>query len=227
MIMSSIYRRALGADFSKLHPQIQKRFGFGVEDNLASIGHGVMERVWHGRIFTLPFLCVGAWRRIMFPHRGCNVPFRIENYAYTDRFGRETITWVRTFDFSQPCRFDATMIYSEARGRIVDYLGTHQHLAVDLDLRVDERGGLRIRSGEQRFYERGLAFRFPMLFSGVADVCEWYDDAEGCFRIEVTVHNSVWGPLFGYKGSFQVEWRNCRPADVPRHVKPLREECRE
>ena len=45
------------------------------------------------------------------------------------------------------------MIYSEARGCIVDYLGSHEHLAVDIDLSVDEEGGLRLRSGAQRFYE--------------------------------------------------------------------------
>jgi hypothetical protein len=37
--------------------------------------------------------------------------------------------------------------------RIVDYLGSHEHLAVDIDLSVDEGGGLRLRSGAQRFYE--------------------------------------------------------------------------
>jgi hypothetical protein len=54
-------------------------------------------------------------------------------------------------------------------------------LAVDIDLSVDEEGGLCLRSGEQRFYEGPIGFRFPMLFSGIADVSEWYDDAAGCF----------------------------------------------
>lgn len=44
--MSSIYMRALGEQFNKLHPQIQKRFGFSSEDGLASIGTGTMEHVW-------------------------------------------------------------------------------------------------------------------------------------------------------------------------------------
>jgi hypothetical protein len=42
-----------------------------------------------------------------------------------------------------------------------------------------------------------------MILSGVADVCEWYDDAERQFRIEVKVTNKLWGPLFGYKGTFR------------------------
>lgn len=225
--MSSIYERALGSDFARLHPQIQRRFGFSSADCIAAIGTGVMEEVWHGAWYTLPFLHLGAWRRIMFPEHGRNVPFTIENYAYVDRCGRETVTWIRTFEASRQRRFDAYMVYSEARGRIVDYLGTHQHLAVDLELAVDERGGLRIRSGAQRFYEGPVAFTFPLLFSGIADVCEWYDDATGRFRIEVDVRNSQWGPLFGYRGSFDVEWRTVPRGCVPSAVRPKRDEGRE
>lgn len=225
--MSSIYERALGADFSRLHPQVQRRFGFSSADGVASIGTGVMDRVWHGPAYTLPFLYLGTWRRIMFPERGRDVPFTIENYAYVDGLGRETVTWVRTFEARRRRRFDAYMIYSEQRGCIVDYLGTHQHLAVDLALSVDERGGLRIRSGEQRFYEGSVAFTFPCLFSGVADVCEWYDDDAGRFRIEVSVSNRRWGPLFGYRGAFDVQWRPVQRGGVPTGVLPRREEGRE
>ena len=62
-----------------------------------------------------------------------------------------------------------------------------------------------IRSGEQRFYEGPLAFRFPLVFSGVADVREWWDDDAERFRIEVHVANRLLGPLFGYRGSFTVD----------------------
>jgi len=226
--MNSIYQKALGADFERLHPHIQKRFGFSSQDKIAAIGSGVMEQIWHGPFYTLPFLYVGTWRNIMFPQRGRNIPFTIENYAYLDRFGRETVTWLRKFNFNnQTRRFDATMIYSEQRQRIVDYLGTHQHLAVDIDLAVDSNGGLRLRSGEQRFYEKPFAFRFPMLFSGIAEVCEWYDDEVQKFMIEVRVKNKVWGDLFGYRGSFEVIYKPVDPLDIPVGVKPVREEVRE
>jgi hypothetical protein len=225
--MKSIYQEVLGPEFERLHPQIQKRFGFSSGDGIAGIGTGVMDEVWHGRFYTLPFLYVGTWRRIMFPERGVNVPFTLLNYAYRDRFGRETVTWIRQFRTRRPRRFDAYMIHSRQRGRIVDYLGSHQHLAVDIDLSVDERGGLRLRSGDQRFYEGPIAFRFPLFFSGVAEVCEWYDDAIEKFRIEVRVTNRFWGPLFGYRGTFDVEWKPVAPEDIPAHIKPRREERRE
>lgn len=226
--MTSIYQQALGADFRRLHPKIQQRFGFASKDGLAAIGSGTMARIWHGRPYTLPFLYVGTWRRIMFPEHGMEVPFTIQNYAYIDKFGRETVTWIRTFQTKKERRFDATMIYSPQRARIVDYLGTHQHLAVDIKIKVDEQTkGMRLRSGEQRFYEGLLGFRFPLLFSGVADVCEWYDDTVEKYRISVNVTNSHWGPLFGYEGSFDVEYKSVRPEEVPVDVRPLREERRE
>ena len=224
--MKSIYQRVPGVDYERWHPRIQQRFALTSTVGRAAIGRGVMDKVWRGRFYTLPFLYVGTWRNIMFPERGHDVPFEIENWAYRDSRGRETVTWLRTFHTDRPRRFDAYMIYSEARGRVVDYLGTHQHLAVDLTLSVDERGGLRLRSGEQRFYEGRIAFRFPPFFSGVAEVCEWFDDSKGRYQIEVAVSNRVWGPLFGYRGSFDVEWIEA-PDGPPTSIRPKREERRE
>jgi Domain of unknown function (DUF4166) len=224
--MTSIYQQCMGNEFHRLHPKIQKRFGLASADHVAAIGTGIMEDVWIGRFYTWPFLTLGTWRNIMFPASGKDIPFRIENYAYCDQYGRETVTWNRTFHFpNRKRRFDATMIYSQQRNRIVDYLGTHQHLAVDIDLAVSENGGLAVRSGEQRFYERWIGFRFPMLFSGYADVCEWYDESINKFRIRVIVTNQQWGRLFGYQGCFDIEYIDVK--DVPAEVKPIREERRE
>ena len=226
---ASIYERALGPErFARLHPKIRERFGFDSTHRRASVGRGVMEELWRGPFYTLPFLAIGTFRHILFPERGRDIPFQIENYAYVDQFGRETVTWVRTFETRKVRRFDATMIYSESRDRIVDYLGSHQHLAVDLAVDVSERGGIRFTSGEQRFYEGPMAFRFPMLFTGVANVHEWFDDDRGQYGIEVEVTNKRWGPLFGYRGHFDAEILTDIDADdVPQHVRPVREEPRE
>lgn len=226
--MTSIYRQALGPDFDRLHPRMQVRFGFSSIDESCQIGTGVMDEVWRGPWWTLPFLLLGSARRVLFPSRGTGVPFTIANYAYIDRFGRETVTWARRFHFPRRTRaFDATMIFSKHRDTIVDYLGTHQHLAVDLRCRVDDEGAMCIRSGEQRLYEGRVAFRFPLISSGVADVREWWDEAAASFRIEVHVANKALGPLFGYRGSFTVEERPCPAGDVPADVRPIREEHRE
>ncbi|MCA1684572.1 MAG: DUF4166 domain-containing protein, partial [Planctomycetia bacterium] len=184
--------------------------------------------IWHGPFFVVPFLYLGSWRRILFPDRAVDVPFTIENYAYVDRFGRETVTWNRTFRLPKKVRrFDATFIYSERRGSLVDYLGTHQHLAADIAVTVDDRGGMRLRSGATRLYEGPLAVRLPASLTGFADVREWYDDALQKFQIEVNVSSPRWGPLFGYTGWFEAGWPSCPPGSIPATAKPVREEARE
>jgi hypothetical protein len=66
-----------------------------------------------------------------------------------------------------------------------------------------------------------------MAISGIADVCEWFDDASGKHRIQVEVYNDKFGKLFGYSGWFDAEFKSIRPGDVPPCVKPVREERRE
>ncbi|CAI6078501.1 DUF4166 domain-containing protein [Cohnella sp. JJ-181] len=226
--MKSIFERALGEkEFGKLHPKIRERFGFGCEDGTASIGRGVMEEIRYAKWAALP-LAVGASRHIMFPEGGRQVPFTIENYAYRDAVGRETLTINRTFRFDRSLRrFDATMVYSAERGRIVDYLGNKQHLAVDLDVWAAPNGGIQIRSGEQRFYEGPLGFRCPAPLTGFADVCEWYDEDDACYRISVSVRNPLMGQIFAYKGAFQAETIRVGAGGIPLQAAPLRLERRE
>ncbi|MBB6669807.1 DUF4166 domain-containing protein [Cohnella nanjingensis] len=225
--MPSIYELALGDDFARLHPKIRERFGFSSADGIASFGAGVMDRIWHAKWAVLP-LALGATRNIMFPQSGRSVPFKIANYAYRDELGRETVTWNRAFQFADARRrFEATMIYSGERGRIVDYLGNRQHLAVDLDLAVAPNGGIRIRSGEQRFYEGPLGFRFPSVCTGIAEVCEWYDDDAACYRITVAVRHPIAGPVFAYEGAFQAAFKTMSASAIPIGAKPLRLERRE
>ncbi|MFC4810340.1 DUF4166 domain-containing protein [Paenibacillus sp. GCM10023250] len=227
MTAGSINERALGTAFAKLHPRIRQRFGFGSRDGIASIGEGVMERIWYNKWAAGP-LWLGTARHIMFPRAGAGIPFTIANYAYMDDFGRETVTWSRRFRFPDAVRkFDATMIYSRERGRIVDYLGTKQHLAVDLEMAASPRGGILIRSGEQRFYEGPVGFRFPERLTGRAEVHEWYDDEADCFRITVDVANPLLGPVFRYAGWFQAATVPMDGRRIPAEAMPTRAECRE
>jgi hypothetical protein len=221
--VTSIFERALGADFDRLHPMMRRRFGVGLDSGEACVGRGVMSRIRRGPWWTVPFLQIGRLRNILIPEVGVDIPFRIENYPYRDPLGRETVTFVREYDIAgHHRRFDATMIL--VGDRIVDYLGTHQHLAVDLDLAVDAEGALLLGSGAQRFYEGPFAFRFPMLFSGRATLRERFDDADGLFHVSLEVHNRWLGFLFGYEGTFECEW--VPASDAPERLKPRRHERR-
>jgi hypothetical protein len=124
-VATSVFARAMGEDFTRLHPMLQRRFGVGLESGYACVGRGTMTRVRRGPWWTIPFLHIGRVRNILVPETGRDVPFTIENYPYRDPFGRETVTFVRYFRMPRAeRRFDATMILGPD-GRIVDYLGTH------------------------------------------------------------------------------------------------------
>ncbi|WP_235928950.1 DUF4166 domain-containing protein [Marisediminicola senii] len=221
-----MFRAALGEDrFAQLHPMLQRRFGVSLDAGYACVGHGTMDSIRRGPWWTVPFLWIGRLRHILVADTGTKVPFTIENYPYRDPFGRETVTFVREYRVRRkPARFDATMVLDTRRGVIVDYLGTHQHLAVDLELDVDESGGLVLRSTDQRFYEGPFGFRFPMVFSGRAELHERWDDDREAFHITLEVRNRVFGFLFGYDGWFTCEFP---PAtDAPPRLKPVRHERR-
>lgn len=221
--MTSIFARAMGSDFDRLHPMMQRRFGVGLDDGQACVGRGVMSSIRRGPWWTVPFLQFGKLRNILVPTVGEDVPFTIWNSPYLDPFGRETVTFVREYEAGgRFARFDATMILHD--GRVIDYLGTHQHLAVDLDLKVDAEGALLLRSGEQRFYEGPVGFQFPMLFSGRATLRERFDDTDGRFHVDMRVDNDRFGFLFGYRGSFTCEWMPASGA--PPHIFPRRHESR-
>ncbi|OXM13809.1 DUF4166 domain-containing protein [Paenibacillus herberti] len=223
----SIYEKALGSRFNELHPLIRERFSLHSGSGLAARGEGIMHSIWYSKLAALP-LQIGTYRNIMFPESGTEIPFSIENYAYRDTVGRETVTWVRKFRFPHRVRrFDATMIYSRERGCIVDYLGNRQHLAVDIEAEPSSEGGIRIRSGSQRFYEGWLGFRFPDSFTGRADVHEWYDERLERFRIEVRVRSPLIGDVFRYEGSFRNTMLVLGSAAPPADVLPLRIERRE
>ncbi|MET1089541.1 MAG: DUF4166 domain-containing protein [Arthrobacter sp.] len=207
---------------------LQKRFGVDTEAGYACVGRGVFSEVRRGAWWTVPFLRLGAYRNILFPDNGTDIPFTIENYPYIDRFGRPTVTFVRTMELpkARHRRFDATMVHSPQRGGIVDYLGTHQHLATDLSLEVTADGSLHLQTGAQRFYEGLVAFTFPALFTGTADLHESFDEARGVFTIQMQVRNPFLGFLFGYRGEFECTFPELSDGEIPAHLKPLREERR-
>ncbi|WP_258366423.1 DUF4166 domain-containing protein [Curtobacterium sp. MCPF17_011] len=77
--MTSVFQEALGADFDRLHPMMQRRFGVGLDAAEACVDRGVMQSIRRGPWWTLPFLQIGRLRNILVPDVGNDVPFTIEN----------------------------------------------------------------------------------------------------------------------------------------------------
>ncbi len=214
-----IFRRAMGERFGLLHPKIQAHYDITSRDMTSWVGRGTLATCGRGAPWFIPFLMLGAARQILFPERARNVPFTVRNYAYVDSLGRETITWIREYDLPRrQRRFDEYIVYCEQRKRPVVLCGTHQHLAVDLELDADPvDGSLLVRTGGQCIRRREGGFAWPRCLSADAVVRQSYDDAEG-FRIEVDVRSKTWGRVFAYHGAFELRAEAC--ARVPARYLP-------
>lgn len=222
----SIVAGRLGSDFARLHPELQRRYGFTSGDGVYASGSGTMDRVWNGSALYRPFLLLGAMRNIMFPERGTDVPFTIENWAYRDTFGRETLSLNRVFRFPRERRFDEYIVDVPGASELVIYVGSYQHLAVTLVPEVSDRGGLVLRSGAQRLLDRDISIRFPLFFSATAEIHEWYDESAKRFRLEGFVRNRLLGDVFCCVGSFESSLVRVPSSGVPRAVRPRREQRR-
>ncbi|WP_078551422.1 DUF4166 domain-containing protein [Bacillus alkalicellulosilyticus] len=218
----SIYEKALGKEYKKMHPKLQEKFGLTSQANIASISRGVMDEIWGGRIFMYPFLQLGTLKHISFRERGSQIPFTLENYAYKNSIGQECMAWNRSFNFSKTRHFDATMVYSSKTKGIVDYLGIDQDFVTKIDLSVLENGGIRLLSGPLVFNNMGIKFNIPSFISGVAEAVEWYDEINEKFHIKVEVKNKMFGTIFGYKGTFKTEYYSCT-GGIPKNKKPRKE----
>ncbi|MCW2523135.1 MAG: hypothetical protein JWO63_1470 [Frankiales bacterium] len=221
--MTSIFERALGQDYARLHPALQRRLALSSEQDLAQVGNGVMTNMARGRLAALPVLALGRARRLELPGAGTDVRFELANYSYLDTLGRETFAYSRRFHVGSSVRkFDDTMIFSDRRQRIVNYLGSHQDLAAELICEVTETGGIRMRGAGQRVYAGQFHLRLPTRVAAAAEVVETWDEERDRFTISVDITSAA-GLLFGYRGWFKMTEVPCLVGAIPDGVRPDKE----
>jgi hypothetical protein len=221
--VSSIFERALGRQFSQLHPRLQRRLSMTSDDGLAQVGVGVMSDMTRSRLAGVPVIALGRMRRLELPAAGREVRYNLANYAYRDTFGRETFAYSRRFLLGdRVSRFDDTMVFSERRGCIVNYLGSHQDIAAELHLEPTEGGGVRMRGGNQRIYQGRFGLKLPDAVAANAAVVETFDEETERFRITVDVA-AAGRRLFGYRGWFQLTEVPLTAEQIPPGIRPDRE----
>ena len=104
-----------------------------------------------------PVLAWLAWRRVLFPEYGHDIPFTIVNTTHADG----TLSARREFAFPRVTRvMEDTM--SVVDGALHDRLGRRGGLEVEFALEVVD-GGLRMRSRRQWLHLGPARFRMPGL----------------------------------------------------------------
>ncbi|ASF41076.1 MULTISPECIES: DUF4166 domain-containing protein [Halobacillus] len=208
--MKSIYQKALGEQFYQLHPAMQKKYGITSEDNLMMLGQGRMTEIRGAHPILRPFFLLGNFDHLVFAERGKQVPFTLENYAYRDDQGRETMSWIRRFFFPYSIRgFDAAMRFDEEKQKIIDDLGKSALLQTELDLHVTAEGGLYMESVQTSYQNK---FQVP---GPTTSVYEHYDEDHEAYRVHVHVEYGMLGTLLMYEGMVHTEFLPMTYKNIP------------
>ncbi|HKU30248.1 DUF4166 domain-containing protein [Arthrobacter sp. NyZ413] len=238
-----IYELALGAKFQQLQPEVQDYFSLAPGSGSYGIGEGVFDVVGCRQRWLRPLVATVAGEQAFFPEYGEQVPFRIENHAHLDPFGRSSLTARREIFFPGRTRLfhDSTVAEAGKNGtRLVDYLGRYRRLATDLDLDVTPEGRLRGISSATRLFLGPLRLSLPASLDAKAYAEQWWDAAEGKHRIQVKVLQRHVGLVLVYAGAFDYRLAPLLPANesassaqtatsavgLPRYAEPERWEPR-
>lgn len=208
-----IYERALGSDFARLQPELQEYFSLAPGSGRYGVGEGVFDVVGCRQAWLRPLLRLTAGEEAFFPEYGERIPFRIENHAHLDPFGRSSLTARREIHFPGGTRlFHDTTSFDDSRSTpgLVDYVGRYRRLVTDLNLSVTAEGRLRGVSEASRLFLGPLRIPLPAALDAKAYAEQWWEPAEGPqgkHRIQVKVIQPQLGLVLVYAGSFDYRLR--------------------
>ncbi|MFJ5954955.1 DUF4166 domain-containing protein [Paenarthrobacter sp. NPDC092416] len=233
---SGVYQLALRDEFNKLSQELQDYFSLAPGSGTYGIGEGVFDVVGCRQRWLRPLLALTGNEEAFFPEYGEGIPFRIENHAHVDPFGRPALTARREIYFPSGTRLfhDTTSALEvpgkdggQARARLVDHVGRYRRLVTDLDVSVTAEGRLRGVSRGSRLLLGPLRLPLPDAVDARAYAEQWWDAAEGKHRIQVKVIQPQVGLVLVYAGRFDYRLAPYLPGSVagtslPRYAEPDR-----
>lgn len=212
--MTSIYEQAMGPAFQQLHPAIRQRLDLHSGRPLCFKAQGIMTRVRNAGWFMAPLLALAQRRHMMMPGQGHQVPFTLRLYAYKDGLGRETVAWLRQFDFPEGRQWFDTFTVLH-RGSLIDWFGTHQQMGSLLTMQPTPQGGFIMRAPRQWLQLGRRHLPLPRWLTGVALATEVYNEKLHRFEIDVSIRHPVLGTLLYYSGWYVGEVLPCPPEEIP------------
>jgi hypothetical protein len=200
----SVYQRILAGDFSELDPRLRSYFGRPPVGS-GGIGVGRYEVAGSRHRWLRPVFSYLAWRRVLFPEYGHDIPFRVVNTTHADG----ALAAERTFEFDSRTRVMQDRM-TVVGGALHDRLGRRGGLEVELDLTVVD-GGLRMLSRRQWLRAGPLRIRIPGLVRVRLD-----ERASGTRqRVDVLLTAPGLGEVFRYAGEFDYSVSTSDPTSEP------------
>ncbi|RUR01715.1 DUF4166 domain-containing protein [Labedella endophytica] len=190
----SVYQRVLGPEYASLDPRLQQYFG-PIPAGWVGSGSGVYRVAGSRHLFLRPVLTVMAWRHVLFPELGHDVPFGVVNTPSTDG----GLGAVRTFEFLRRTRImeDAMVVQGD---RLYDRLGKRGGLGVAIRLSVVS-GALHMTSTALALHIGRVRIPLPPL--ATMHLREHIGEAETARQqVDVRIDAPILGEVFRYTGSF-------------------------
>jgi hypothetical protein len=199
--MTALFERALGDDWSALHPRLRERYGVAADDEIIVVGEGTMDRIARS-LLAAPVLWLGTLDDFVFPEQGRDVAFTIRSEHFVDDAGNEAVHLDRRFAFpGGERRFVDTLRWNPARECITDCFGHRGLVASDIHLGVED-GDLVVTLGRQwlRLGRRYLPVPGPLGARGT--LRDGYDEDAKRYRVAAAIGNPLLGDVFAYEGGF-------------------------
>lgn len=188
---ASIFRRALGDDFARLHPQLQRYF----DPPDGARGEGVFDEAGSRLRWLVPMWRMLARFGLLFPDYGTNVPFTVRMVPLSP--GRVATTRRLQFPAGEREVADETHLVS---GRLVD-VHARGRLLVHMHPEVLDDGSLAMTARQTRLRVASVLVWVPAV---PVTLTQRWDETGQCFHIDVRVRMPLLGEVFGYRGSFRL-----------------------
>lgn len=189
---ASIFRRALGDDFERMHPQLQRYF-----DQPGGVhGSGVFDETGSRFRRLLPVWRMLAGFGLLFPEYGTDVPFTVSITPISPH----RIATSRRLQFASGERVMSDETHLVA-GRLID-VHAGGRVLVRMLPRVLEDGSLAMAAGATRLRVASVLLPVPTV---PLSVSQRWDEARESFCIDVRLRLPLLGEIFGYRGHFRVE----------------------
>ena len=208
---ASPFGPVLAGHAAALPAAFREQFLLAPEHPHAVLLEGRMDHVWRRPAWLWPVFWLLTRPDILFPETGTDVPATMTIVAGRDGRGRPYQRWSRTFAFTPPRHFVATMGYDPERGQVVEWFGRTGRLEVAWDVRFRPPDTIEIatRGATLRLGRRRLPVPRPLC---IAVRAVERADRDDTITIDLRLAVPVLGAVFGYAGAFRLR-RIARPGE--------------
>lgn len=193
-------RWALGKNWHRLHPNVQRRFNRLPTEGEPIVYTGTMDAIKRSKAGWLFATLTKVIGNPLSPHQGRDVPMTVE---LTTQQGKKGVYWKRTYHFKDRKPFSVTSVKKDDKGRMMECVGGGFGMFLDV---FAENGELHFLSSRY-FWQLG-SWYVPLphwLSPGQTHVIHEdlaHSHGQGVFRFSITMKHAILGTTFFQTGVF-------------------------